>query len=263
MTIDTTTPALTMSASAYQVLCDYLGLAGLPHVLRVIPRGFREAERRAVVESAWRELRENGHADHRGPTMRVTELITMLHRFDRAIDAQFHGDAELRAQATASGNIGVLATLAAERLVLREVHPASLSTAMVSLLPPTVAGPGHSLALPRDVLEAAVANQGARNIDVFEAQLRLAGVPPAEAKNVSRVFDRPLRRGVFGVSITNAQGRRLRGDHVLTWVDNRAGRYLIEDSTALDGQQWTTIAPTTPHRLAAQLDRLLDMAAAA
>ena len=251
-------PVYGMSASTYQVLCEHLGFADTPAVLPVTPRGFWESERHLVVDSGWRELRDIGLVTQRGIADKLVTMINALYRFDYAIDARLYLNSKTRALAAVNDGVGVLAVLANDRFTVRAVHPDRLCAAVVGLLPDVAAGQGDSLAVPRSTLDAAASGAGANDSTAFQAQLRIAGVCGADATELGRMLGQPLRRGNFGVTVSTAQGSRLRGDHVLAWVDTADGRYLIENSTALDGVLWTTVAPATPARLIGQVTWLLQ-----
>ncbi|AHI02165.1 hypothetical protein GCM10010174_33110 [Kutzneria viridogrisea] len=243
-----------LSTAAYQVLWEQLGLPDMPTVLTVPPRGFTERDRRAVVREAQRELA--------GADARTAELVALLHRPSRAVDVRMYVDGPIRALAAARGEAGVLAVLHEGQLGLDPLPGGAVARAAVDLLPVVPAGPGRSVSLPSTILRAAGCGGGTVDGKGFEVALRAQGVPAEDARELRLMLDGVVRRGTFGVTVADELGREHRADHVVAWSDTERGRYLMEDSRAMDGRGWTTVAPADNRRLVGQVQRLLTTTSA-
>lgn len=249
---------IAVSRLEFDVLWESLALGEMPLVLKVESPGRTHAERRRLVEDAWRAMENRGFARSAAEYERLAELVRLLARPEHEIDGRLWFGAKvgsIRVLAAARGADAVLATLTTEGLTLREVAPSGLAREALSSLPPLDAGPGESVTIPSRQLEAA-----ARDVATpaeFEAALRANGVRDRDAELLASMMMRLRRHGQFGAAARDRWGRRTRAQRVLSVFDTRAGRYLQTRSIAEpDTEPWTTVSPADQRLLVSQLEDL-------
>jgi EspG family len=250
--------SIELSRLEFDVVWQHLGLGAFPTVFRMMGHGRTEAERLRLVDRAWQSLRVKGLGRHGAPHPLLVELLTVLSRPEHEVDARMnHGELAVRALAGSRDQLAAIGVLRAGTIRLREITPGGLSRAVVGLLPEHPAGAGISVTLPSNLFAAACAAS-----DDDPARLRAAlagrGVREPDAEQLARAFTGICGAGQFGAAGLDRLGRRQRAAHVVGFVDSAGGRYLLEAMpSAPGGEQWTTIAPTDPIRLAGQITRLL------
>lgn len=250
--------SIELSRLEFDVVWQHLGLGAFPTVFRMTGHGRTEAERLRLVDQAWQSLRAKGLGRHGDPHPLLAELLTVLSRPEREVDARMnHGDLAMRALAGARDQLAVIGVLRAGTFRLSEITPGGLSRAAVALLPEHPAGTGTSVTMPSALFAAACVASGDDPARLGTA-LAERGVREPDAAQLARALGDITGAGQFGAARLDRLGRRLRADHVVGFVDSASGRYLFEARPpAPGGEQWTTIAPTDPIRLAGQIDRLL------
>jgi hypothetical protein len=254
---------ITLSASTYQVAWEHARLGDMPIVVYVPPRGFEEWERAEVVRAAWEELERLGLARYGQLADGLAGMLSVLAHAHREVDARLALDragrpgAQVRAMAGAMGEDGVLAVLRDGRLALRWIFGSGLAREIVDLLPEHRAGPGASVSLPRSRIEPAAQRAGS-SLYGFADELVGFGIAGDQARNMVRMIEGTFRRGQFGAAVRDREGRRHPAGRAVAFHDTKAGRYLMVDRTAADGQVWTTVTPATPALLAEHVQALLD-----
>jgi EspG family len=254
---------LTLSASTYEVAWEHARLGEMPIVVYVPPRGFEEWERAEVVRTAWDELERLGLARYGQLTGELVDMLTVLAHASREVDARLAlgragtPGAHVRAMAGAMGENGVLAVLENEKLSLRWIFGSGLAREIVNLLPEHRAGPGTSISLPRAQIEPAAKRAGS-SLYGFADELVELGIAGDKARSMARMIEGTFRRGQFGAAVRDREGRRHPVRRAVAFHDTKAGRYLMVDRPAADGQVWTTVTPATPALLAEHVQALLD-----
>lgn len=251
-----------LSRLEFDVVWRHLGLGAFPTVFRMMGHGRTEAERRWLVDQAWQSLSTRGLGHHGAVHPMLVELLSVLSRPEREVDARMnHGELAVRALAGARDQLAAIGVLRAGTFRLWEITPGGLGRAVVALLPEHPAGSGISVTLPSGLFAAACVACGddpAR----LRAALAERGVREPDAEQLATAFTGIEGAGQFGAAWLDRLGRRQRAGHVVGFVDSAEGRYLMEAGPpAPGGEQWTTIAPTDPARLAGQINRLLAEAA--
>jgi EspG family len=250
--------SIELSKLEFDVVWQHLGLGAFPTVFRMIGHGRTEAERLRLVDQVWQSLDRKGIGRHGAPHPLLVEMLTVLSRPEREVDARMnHGELAVRALAGARDQLAAIGVLRAGTFRLSEITPGGLGRAVTALLPEHPAGTGISVALPSGLFAAACAASGDD-----PARLRAAfaerGLRESDAEQLARAFAAIAGAGQFGAARLDRLGRRRRADHVVGFVDSAAGRYLLQSRPpAPGGEQWITIAPTDPIRVAGQIDRLL------
>jgi ESX secretion-associated protein EspG len=253
----TSRTGFTVSRLEFDVIWEHLRLGPFPTVYRMLGHGRTYDERARLVDEAWASLQAKGMGSPLSPDPLLAELLGVLARPEREVDARMgHHGREIRALAGVAGDRAALGVLDADGFRFTEITPGGLSRAVVGLLPDHPAGSGHSVTLSSTSLRAACEASGdtARGL---RAALVERGMRPDDADQLATALDGPFGGGQFGAALRDRWGMRHRAAHVVGFVDTASGRYLVESKPSLGGaEQWTTIAPADPPRLAARIDRL-------
>lgn len=247
-----------LSKLEFDVVWEHLRLGAYPTVYRMMGHGRTAQERSRLVEDAWLSLQAKGLGQRGAPDPLLADLLYVLARPDREVDARMnHGDRVVRALAGARGGIAAIGTLIDGVFSFGEITPGGLSRAVVALLPEHPAGTGVSMSLPSDLFASACAAAGDDPTRLRPALIK-RGVRAEDARQLGDAFTEVAGAGQFGGAALDRWGSRRRAGHVVGFVDSDGGRYLLESRLPPSGsEQWTTIAPTDPTRLAGSIDRLL------
>ncbi|HWC83886.1 MAG TPA: ESX secretion-associated protein EspG [Pseudonocardiaceae bacterium] len=247
---------VTISALEYDVLWEQLGLQLMPLVLKVPSPGRTHTERTELADQAWRSLADRGLGRPHELDPRLESLLRLLDRPDREADGRFGANRSVRWLGASRGEDAVLATLDRRGLTLREAAATGLAREVVSGLPAIPAGPGESVTLPSEKLDAAAEN--AHTTEEFEAELVARGIRPRDAQVLGSTVLRVKRQGQFGAAVRDKWGRRHRARRVIGFFDTEDGRYLQLRRPAPDSSAWTTISPADNRLIAHELATVLD-----
>lgn len=256
---ETAAKPMIISSVEFDVVWEHLRLGEMPLVLKVPSPGKTYSERRRLVNDTWRSLESRGLGGPVGLDARFEHLVQLLERPQREIDGRLwlgRRAGSVRVLAAATGRSAVLATLTSRGVTLREVSPTGLDRAALAVLPAAPAGPGESVTLPSDDLDAAVANGGPAPRD-FAAALRDRGLRARDADTLAAMVTQLRRHGQFGAAVRDRLGQRHRADRVVGFFDNRLGRYLQLRRNSPSGQLWSTFAPADNRQLLASLAELM------
>jgi hypothetical protein len=255
LTLHQTTVSL--AVSAYQVAWEHLDAGPMPIVLYVPPEGARPDDRARAVDSAWAELRGRELAEGRRLRPWFADALRLLAEATVSVDVRFGiGRDAVRGLAAAREEAAVLATLAPETLRLRLIGHRALAEESVGLLPPHPAGPGSPVSLPVGDVDVAAHGAGSSLYSLAD-HLVGHGVPQDQARSLVEMTAGTFRRGQFGATMLDSHGRRHRLPRVVAVHDTPAGRYLMEQRSAANGRQWTTVAPADGARLGRAVRDLL------
>jgi hypothetical protein len=171
-------------------------------------------------------------------------------------------DVPLRALVAARGKRAVLAVQRRLMIRLSMVRQSAIATSVVELLPPNRYGPGPSITLPAAELSRERAPRVGRHRrdETDQGVLRTAtrqADRTAELRFLDAVMERPVvRAGSFGIGLRDEHGRprRLPG---IGFFDTDQGRYTTSVMRGVDGEDWTTLAPSDNERLSHRLTQTL------
>jgi hypothetical protein len=227
-----------LSLTAADILWEHLELGARPFPLELPHSGATVTERAAIARTTFEELAARGLADQDGPVPWLSDALAALVSFDLGLTVYgaLGAGRILRARATVSGDLGVLAAQD-EELTVVLIDPADMVGAILDLVPNTRPIPGQPVAVPRDRRESGRS---------------------AEDRAVRAMLDRPrLRAGLLGIEVRGQQGTVLRSPE-LAWFDTDAGRFLVHTAPGPGGEDWTSYSPSDNVHLGHALTELFD-----
>jgi hypothetical protein len=246
---------ITISALEFDVLWEHLRLAEMPLVLTVPSPGRTYTERRQLTAEVWQALEKRGLGRRLEVDARLEHLLRLLESPDQEIDGRFGATRGVRLLVAAKGDDAVFAMLSKRGLMLSEAPVTGLAREALSVLPVVGPGPGESITVRSEDLDAAAAN--ASTPEEFELELCRQNTRLRDATILRGMVTGVRRQGQFGASARTRWGHRRRAPHVVGFFDTDAGRYLQLRAKADDGQTWSTISPADNRLLIQQLTDLL------
>ncbi len=235
-----------ISALEFDVLWEHLRLEDMPVVLRVDSPGGTEGERQRLVQAAWTSLENKGYGRPVGLDPRLARMLRVLERPDSEIDARLWLDKHVRVLVAAVEDYAVHASLIENNLVLREASLTGLPREALAGMPELPAGPGESVNLRSADFEAAALT--ALSKGQFTGALTAAGVHERDVDSLQRMVSDIIGQGQFGAAARDRWGHRIRTDHVVSFFDTEAGRY-VQVRRPSNGADWSTIAPVDGRRM--------------
>ncbi|GLY69393.1 ESX secretion-associated protein EspG [Amycolatopsis taiwanensis] len=242
-----------LSASAFDIVWTDLGFACPPAPLRVPSVGATDRERADIRGDVYRNLGARGLC----VGDRLDEVL--LARLETLAGAEVYvecealidldAEAPLRAVAAAGGKRAVLATQPSRTIGLSAIRETEIPAAVVDLVPGLEPGPGYGVSLPASVL-------GARIDDPVFGDGGGTSSYQTQIREVLAIQARPvLGAGQFSVRVR--RDRRLCRTGGVSWFRTDVGAYFGTIAEGRGGQDWVTVAPADPRRLAARLAELL------
>lgn len=253
---DRETEPITLSALEFDVLWEHLRLGALPLVVKVPSPGKTFEERAALEEQAWAALEARGLGRSVEVHPEIEELLGLLARPDREVDARAYVGRNVRLLAAATGDSAAVAELSVGSVTLRRASATGLPAAALSVLPARPAGPGQSVTLRTEDFESA-ANEAGGSREGFGKALLAKGLRSDDATALAEMIKDVVAMGNFGAAARDKLVRRRRADRVVSFFDTEDGRYVQVRRPAPDGSLWTTISPADLRRLTHHVDELL------
>ena len=247
---------LTVTATEFDVVWEWLGLGATPVVLQLTSPGRTDVERRRIVDTAWQGLRQRQLADVTGPDPEIIRLMHLFAAPSEQVELRIWAERETRALATRRNGATALTLRRGEEITLSSaVTP---NRALLGVLPAAVVGPGHSVTLPEADLTAAYDDLAA-GCPVREGLIS-RGVDTGDAELIEAIFTAVIGRAQVSALAADSWGVLHRLRQFITALDTRHGRYLLRRDPAGDGSNWITISPTDPRRTLHRMDELLTQA---
>lgn len=249
-----------LTALEFDVLCEAAGFEDRRHIILDVPSpGTTYAERAELVARAWESLRHKRLAEAKRDRAEVelADLLGLLDRPQRSIDARIWADRSIRALACANGGEGLLAVVDGDVVELTPIRGGTLAEAAVSVAGDVPPGPGRAVSLPNDALRKASDVAGAGNPLGLTDELRVLGIAHDDAADVANMAHNMGIRGQFGAEANPGRGKPERAGRVVAFHDTDRGRYLHVVRSSGDGRAWSTIAPADNARLAEYARELL------
>lgn len=247
-----------LSALEFDVLIEHLRLDQVPLVLKVPSPGKTHAERAKLVASAWRALSNRGLISGGALDADLEWMLRLIAEPGREVDGRCWSQRSVRVLAAAEndGERAVLAVKDGDFLTFSPASAAGLPRAVVSSLPETPPGPGRSVSVPSDALDAAAADVGDK-VEQLPAALQRRGVRTDDAEALAQMVAGAAAQGQFGAAARDRYGKRERAERVVGFFDTALGRYAQLRTTSPAGEAWSTVAPVDDRRLIGHLEELL------
>ncbi len=254
---DRDTEPIVLSALEFDVLWEHLRLGQLPLVVKVPSPGKTYDERAHLEQQAWAGLEERGLGRPVEMHPVIEDILSVLAKPDREVDARAYAGRHVRVLAAATGDLAGVAELSEDQVTLRRTSATGLGAAALAALPASPAGPGRSVTLRTEDFEASAhGSEGTR--EGFRKALLDRGVRTDDALALAEMIKDVSGTGNFGAAARDRFGRRRRAERVVSFFDTEDGRYVQIRRPAPDGALWTTISPADARNLTHHVEELLD-----
>jgi hypothetical protein len=250
------TEPIVLSALEFDVLWEHLRLGQLPLVVKVPSPGKTDEERARLEERAWADLEGRGLGRPVELNPDIEDILTVLAKPDREVDARAYAGRNVRVLAAATGDLAGVAELSDGQVTLRHASATALPAAALAALPMCAAGPGRSVTMRTEDFEAA-ANGAVGTREGFQKALLEQGIRTDDADALAEMIKDVSGMGNFGAAARDKLGRRRRAERVVSFFDTEDGRYVQIRRPAPDGALWTTISPADPRNLTHHVGELL------
>jgi hypothetical protein len=248
--------SIVLSKLEFDVLWESEKLPSPHEALTVPSPGATHTERRKLVEQAFADLERRNLAERGRAVPDLVDQLNLLAHYHLAIDSWVWTDHRISSLAVVAGSSALLAAVDGPEVWLIPARESSIADAAVSLAGDVIAGPGHSVSLPTDVLNEADA-EARGDIRLFASELKSKGVSGPDAKTMADMVHEMNVRGQFGVTRLQRDQRMLRADRVVAFHDTPRGRYVHLAKPNNDGRMWSTVAPADSRRLATCVQELM------
>jgi hypothetical protein len=254
-------PIVTVSLAAFDFLWEELRLGSPPYPFQIPSYGETYEERSRIRAAVHADLEERGVTERGRVAQPVAAAMALVARPHIQLDTISTVDvreasAMLRAAAAARGRDAVLMVQEGQLVRLEWTRDTALAASIVSLLPPTKAGPGQEISLP-----ASMVGGSGRHAQPVAVTRRTAESASKEQQKALATMLEPevLRLGQIGVGLYDERGRvrRLPG---MSWFDNAGGRYFSVVAPGRDGQDWATVSPGDASRMVYRLGEMIRTA---
>ena len=216
----------------------------LPAVLD-IPHVGRTPEFRAeLVATASQALSERGLGTVESPAPELRRLLNTLANSELTLDLRLDGDSSYRAVGCVADRGAVAIGVAGTDVEMSALREPLVAATLLQALPPCEQGRGLSVNLRIDEYTNACEAGERGGQPAFSDVLRDAGLREPEIIVLVRIVTHRIGGGRLGATKRSREGRWVRGEGTLTWVDTPEGRYGLRR----DGG-WLTVTPLDAARL--------------
>jgi hypothetical protein len=245
--------ATILSLTQFEVSWELMGLGETPIQFSLLSPGRTLEERRRIVEGVGEELRARGLGDDRGPHPVLAEQMRLLATAGLELDVRMRTDTLVAGVAAVQRDRCVLAVRHRAEIALLPLHAERAGPALVELFGPSAPGPGRTVTLPADVLDAvrAAAPAGPAR---FAEELVWRGTDRSDAEALVSMCSDVRRRGQLGAT-GRRFGTRVRAPYVAGVHETAQGSYRQVRRT-VRGLSTVTIGPAGPTALLTDLDEL-------
>jgi len=250
------TEPITLSALEFDVLWEHLRLGQLPLVVKVPSPGKTFEERARIEQEVWADLEGRGLGRPVEVNPEIEDILTVLAKPDREVDARAYASRHVRVLAAATGELAGVAELCDGQVTLRRASATGLPGAALAVLPALGPGPGASVTLRTTDFEASA--NAATSREEFQHALLSNGVRADDAATLAEMIKDVSAMGNFGAAARDKFGRRRRAERVVSFFDTEDGRYVQIRRPSPDGTLWTTISPADQRNLTHHVEEMLD-----
>jgi hypothetical protein len=249
--------SFTLSHAAIDILCEQLRLDPSPFPFEIPRHGQTDQQRAGIRAAVFADL-ETRELAYRGRTEGdVEEIVSLFSRPNIVITVfgQLDKGQRLFARICSNDRQAVQAIGVDNGVRFEPLHPASLISATVGLLPNAPAGHGQSVTF---ALDAPPKPAEDREEGIFRMVRAPRDTATVNADAAQTMLGQPrLRFGSLKPVVRGPNGRLADGSD-LFWFDTPTGRYVTHKSTAHDGRAWVTFSPIDTPRLGKLLETTLN-----
>lgn len=248
---------IVLSRLEFDVLWESEKLPAKHEALTVPSPGKTHTERRQLVAKAFADLEQRGLATRGRAEPHVADLLNLLAHHQLSIDSWVWTDHRISSLAVVAGSSALLAAVDGPEVWLIPARQTAIAEAAVSVAGDVVAGPGHSVSVPTDVLGAADAKAGG-DVRLFAAALTDKGVSSSDAKTMAGMVRDMDVRGQFCATRMQRDQRMVRAGRIVAFHDTPNGRYVHLAKPNNDGRMWSTVTPADTRRLVSCVQELMS-----
>ncbi|RSM66086.1 ESX secretion-associated protein EspG [Amycolatopsis sp. WAC 01376] len=216
----------------------------LPAVLEVPHVGRTPEFRAELVATANGTLSERGLGTVEAPSPELVGLLHTVANSELTLDLRLDGDPAYRAVGCVSDRGAVAIGVSGTDVELSALREPLVAATLLQALPPCDQGRGLSVNLRVDDYTAACEAGERGGQPAFSDVLRDAGLREPEVIVMVRIATQRIGSGRLGATRKSWEGRWVRGEGTLTWVDTPDGRYGLRRDRG-----WLTITPLDAARL--------------
>lgn len=242
-----------LSLTEFEVLWRALELGEFPIVLDVpFHGGIHPEDRRRVAREVEDALRARRLWDARdGADARLAWQLGLLSRSAWSVDAWLLLDRPVRALGAVTGERGAVAVIDGPEITITETTSYRVIDHLVALAG-IAPGPGESVSVPSEALDAATTRAGDDMQRLADALSR-RGVPYNQADLLTRMCRNHRHLAQFGATVHDRTTGRKRSREVIALHATDQGWYL-----QLRRRGYVTITPATAAKLSAEIRQVLD-----
>lgn len=239
-----------LAATEFEVVWGLLGLGERPVAIDVPFRGGTPDERRRVVQEVEDELRSRGQWRGRGLDPDLVARLALLARPSWSVDAWLAIDRPVRAMGAVAGDRAAIGVVDGDEVTVGAASSYGVVDRLVALAGITP-GPGESVSVPAEVLDAAAA-AAEGDMNALAGSLRRQGEPADRAQLLARMCRDHHAFAQFGVTVHDPTEGRVRGRRVVALHATEQGWYL-----QIRRGGHVTVTPASAAQVSAQITELV------
>jgi hypothetical protein len=242
-----------LSAAEFTLLWAALGLGPLPAVLGIPHLGRTETRLGELNQRASRTLAERGLGTIQRPAPDLVNLLALIADHQVSLDLVTEdAGTSLRVLAVANDRDAAVVARVADDVRLGPVARDHLLGALLDVVVPKPAGPGHSTNISAADFDTACADGDQFGQQAFLDVLHYAGLRPSDANALSRALIERRGGGRLGATARDRTGRETRTLSTINWLDTESGRYVLRRNG-----DWVTFTPADMARLTSMAREML------
>lgn len=245
----------TLSFAAIDILCEVLRLNPAPFPFEIPRHGQTDQQRAGIRAAVFADLESRDLAYRGRPEGDLDAAVALFARPEVVITifGKLGRENRLSARICSDGRQALSAIGQHNAVRFEQIHPASLVSTAVGLLPHAPAGEGQSVTFPLSA--DTEPDQGEGISQMVRAPRNSTAV---QAHAAETMLGQPkLRFGQFRITVRRRDNHQDNSPD-LFWFDTATGRYVTHRSTTQDGQAWTTFSPTDTPRIGQLLNTQLN-----
>ncbi|MCO1575861.1 ESX secretion-associated protein EspG [Crossiella sp. SN42] len=244
------TSVTALTVAEFDLVWELAELGETPVNLEIASGGVSWEERLQRRHEVLAALTERGLAVRGGLRPDLRDAVTVLARFQWAVDLRLWGGELVRAVGAVDGPWAAVAVRYGDEVQLGVMPDYAVLGTMVDLVGAMPAGPGESVSVRADALDA---SRDAASAPEFADALTERGEPAPTARKLAHMLGAVLGGGQFGATVRDGRLGLRRAARVVSFHDTPQGRYLHVRRNG-----WATITPGGQEQLLAQVRALVE-----